>query len=169
MKRMILVGTTYSGKTTLAQYLHNQKMVYRKTQAVQLFGKSIIDMPGEYLELRALYRALIVTSVDADVVALVQSAVEDKSMFAPEFASMFNKPTIGIVTKIDLASEKSIENSIMRLELAGAERIFRTSTITGEGMEELAAYLADTDEAVSLVDRSRDNRESPDKRKERLA
>ena len=139
---MVLVGKTSSGKTTLAQYLHDQELVYRKTQAVQLFGRDIIDLPGEYLEMRGMYRALNVTAVDADVVALVQEAGDEQSMFAPKFATMFNKPTIGIITKIDTADEHQIEHTKEQLRRAGAERIFLTSSYTGEGLDSLDAYLA---------------------------
>lgn len=140
-KRMMLIGKTSSGKTTLAQSLHRQDLVYRKTQSVQLFGQDIIDLPGEYLEVRALYRALIVTAVETDIVALVQEACDDQSMFAPQFATMFNKPVIGIITKAELANQKQIENCQRQLRLAGAGCIFTTSSYTGEGLEELDSYL----------------------------
>jgi len=70
-KKIILIGKTGSGKTTLIQKLEARELVYRKTQAIE-FYLHFIDTPGEYLENRKFYSALIVTSADADLVGLVE-------------------------------------------------------------------------------------------------
>ncbi|MEM1485462.1 EutP/PduV family microcompartment system protein [Oscillospiraceae bacterium PP1C4] len=141
MKKIMLVGKTFSGKTTLCQYLNNQELQYHKTQSIQVIGDSMIDTPGEYLERRNLYRALIVTSVEAEAIVLVQDAMDDNSMFAPQFASMFPKPVLGVVTKADLAGEEDIERAKSFLKDAGAQQIFVISSVTGSGCKELYAYL----------------------------
>lgn len=141
-RNIILVGKSQSGKTTLTQYLTNQKLSYHKTQAVEIVGGQFIDTPGEYLEQRGSYGALSVTATGADVVAFVQSAVEDGSMFAPGFGSMFcGKPIIGIVTKIDLANEEQLKQAEWYLTNAGAAICFRVSSINGQGMIKLGKWI----------------------------
>lgn len=64
MKNIIFMGKTGSGKTTLCQKLDDLEIKYNKTQSVELYNQSI-DTPGEYIENRSLYSALITTAVDA--------------------------------------------------------------------------------------------------------
>lgn len=45
MKKLILIGRTGCGKTTLTQALLGKKLVYHKTQAVY-YGSVLIDTPG---------------------------------------------------------------------------------------------------------------------------
>ncbi|MGL5354913.1 MAG: EutP/PduV family microcompartment system protein, partial [Clostridium sp.] len=66
MKKVIFIGKTGCGKTTLCQSLDSEEIKYRKTQSVEIYNSSI-DTPGEYLENRFYYKALIVTSADADL------------------------------------------------------------------------------------------------------
>lgn len=49
MRRMLLIGRSESGKTTLKQVLRGEKITYKKTQYVSQYD-CIIDMPGEYAE-----------------------------------------------------------------------------------------------------------------------
>ena len=58
----MFIGTTGSGKTTLTQALSNEKIEYKKTQAVD-FRDYIIDTPGEYIDNKMYYNALIVTLI----------------------------------------------------------------------------------------------------------
>ncbi len=62
-----------------------------------------IDTPGEYLENRCLYSALLTSACEADVIALVLNADAQWSPFSPGFTAPMNRPTIGLVTKADLA------------------------------------------------------------------
>ena len=101
----------------------------------------MIDTPGEYMERRGFWGALMVTSADADVVVLVQDATENGTMFPPAYSSMFAKPIVGVVTKKDLATEEQVENAKKYLRLAGAKEIFAASGVTGEGVPELVAHL----------------------------
>ncbi|MBR2568812.1 MAG: EutP/PduV family microcompartment system protein [Paenibacillus sp.] len=143
MKKIILAGSTGSGKTTLCQKLHGQEIAYKKTQAIESFEHSI-DTPGECIENRYLYKMLLVSSVDADVIGLVQDCTKEDSYFPPAFATMFAKPVIGIVTKIELADgQAAVERASEQLQAAGAERIFEVSTIEDVGVEALQAYLED--------------------------
>lgn len=140
-KRIILIGRSASGKTTLCQYLNHEVLRYHKTQTVQIVNQSMIDTPGEYLERTYLRGALMVTSADADIIVLVQDATERGTMFPPAYTSMFAKPSIGIVTKCDLADEKQIEDAKKYLKMAGAHHIFVTSSVEGLGFETLMSEL----------------------------
>ena len=51
LKKIIFIGNIGCGKTTLSQRILGEDQIYQKTQAVELRGDSIIDTPGEYLEL----------------------------------------------------------------------------------------------------------------------
>lgn len=53
MKKIILIGRSESGKTTLIQALRGEKIHYHKTQYVNHFDV-IIDTPGEYVQTRTL-------------------------------------------------------------------------------------------------------------------
>ncbi|GAA0687216.1 MULTISPECIES: EutP/PduV family microcompartment system protein [Clostridium] len=141
MKRIIFIGKTGSGKTTLCQNLDNLELKYKKTQSVEIYNKSI-DTPGEYLENRYYYKALVVTSADADIIALVYDCTNEESYIAPGFASMFMKDVIGIITKIDLAEDESLINRAEKiLKEAGVSTIFKVNTLSGEGMKELMSYI----------------------------
>ncbi|WP_374019597.1 EutP/PduV family microcompartment system protein [Paenibacillus thiaminolyticus] len=141
MKTIIFAGSTGSGKTTLCQWLHGQEIAYKKTQAVETFDQAI-DTPGECIENRYLYKMLLVSSVDADVIGLVQDCTKEESYFPPAFATVFAKPVIGIVTKTELArTDEDIAQARAYLQAAGAERIFEVSTMEVVGVDALRAYL----------------------------
>lgn len=140
-KRIILIGRTAAGKTTLCQRISNQDLAYHKTQTVQIIDRHMIDTPGEYLERRYFRGALLVTAADSDVVVLVQDASENGTMFPPAYSSSFAKPCIGVITKSDLASAEQLETAGKVLHLAGAQKIFVTSSVNGEGVDELLKFL----------------------------
>ena len=141
MKKIMLVGRTGAGKTSFCQAIYGEDLEYKKTQAVQIINNAI-DTPGEFVENRTLYRALVITAADADMVVLVQDCTDDQCMFAPGFAGMFGKPAIGIVSKVDLAKDSSdIHVAEEKLELAGCERIFHISHKEKTGLEDVKAYI----------------------------
>lgn len=140
MKRIILIGPIGCGKTTLRKEIQKATKTYKKTQTIEYFN-DIIDTPGEYIENRNYYSALIVTSVDCDVIGLTFDCSRNHTSLPPNLAPIFLKPVIGIVTKIDLCSEIDIKIAEQRLKVSGAERIFKVSSKTGQGIEELREYL----------------------------
>ncbi|MCC0631744.1 MULTISPECIES: EutP/PduV family microcompartment system protein [unclassified Clostridioides] len=140
MKNIIFMGKTSSGKTTLCQKLDELEIRYKKTQSIEIY-KNAIDTPGEYMENRALYNALITTAVDAKVVAIVYDATQEENYMAPGFASIFCKETIGIMTKINKLDKNQIDLGIERLTLAGVNKIFKVDTIDDVGIDELFEYL----------------------------
>ena len=141
MKRAILIGKHGSGKTALIQRVERRLITGEKTQMISHY-EAFIDTPGEYMEMRGMYRALIVSAADAEVVALVHPCPDDEPRFPPQFASIFPKEVIGIVTKIDLArDEGDIEKAVDILELAGASRIFKISALQDVGVDGLLAFL----------------------------
>lgn len=139
-RKIILIGRTGSGKTTLIQRIERQSMDYHKTQTVR-HTLHFIDTPGEYLENRGYYKALIVTAADADVIGLVQDCSGDDSWLPPMFASAFPKEAVGIVTKTDLAEEGQVARAEAVLERAGATRLFHVSATNGCGIEVLRRYM----------------------------
>lgn len=140
-RRMMLIGRSAAGKTTLCQRINHEDLRYHKTQTVQIINQNMIDTPGEYLERFSFRGALIVTSTDADIIVLVQDATEQGTMFPPFFSSMFAKPVVGVVTKCDLAKKEQIEQAKKYLNAAGAKEVFLVSSVTGEGVDEFVEHL----------------------------
>lgn len=129
MKKIMLVGRTGCGKTTLTQVMHNEKIDYQKTQALS-YRENSIDTPGEYIENRFLYKALIITSADSDVIGLLQDCTDEESIFPPSFGSVFAKPVVGIITKIGKAkNEDDIKRAEKILIFAGADKIFKIDSL----------------------------------------
>ena len=123
MKKIMLVGRSGAGKTTLTQAMKGKKITYHKTQYINNYDV-IIDTPGEYAENKTLARALVIYSYEADVVGLLMSAVEDYSLYSPNIVSLATRDVIG-----------------MWLELAGCKKIFYVNSIDGEGVGDILDYL----------------------------
>ena len=138
----MLIGSVGCGKTTLTQRLKGDEVTYKKTQTIQ-FHSDIIDTPGEFVQHRNRYSALVTTAVGAKVIVLMASAIEKKQVFSPQFASAFNKPCIGLVSKVDLATDEQIDWASKQLQLAGATTVFPVSAATGFGIEDMLDYLAE--------------------------
>lgn len=139
MRKILLVGRSGAGKTTLTQALRGERITYRKTQYVNFQG-ALIDTPGEYIETKRLGYALALYAYEADVVGLLVSATEPFSLYPPCVTCMVNREVVGIVTKIDDPAGNP-ERAAAWLELAGCSKIFLTSSKGGEGIAELLAYL----------------------------
>ena len=139
--RIMLVGPSMAGKTTLCQYLNREELVYHKTQTVEVVNGTMIDTPGEYLERTGMRGALTVTATAADLVILVQPADAAVNQFPPGYAGGLGKPCIGVVTKADLGDEKQIRAAEKSLKEAGARPVFITSSYEGTGFRELLEYL----------------------------
>lgn len=141
MKKLLLVGKTGSGKTTLSQAIQGMEISYRKTQAVT-YSPCIIDTPGEFVENRRYYSALLASSTECDLVALVQDGTLRNSVFPPKFASMFSKKVIGIISKTE-HEECNVTRAEKFLRWAGVEDIILTSSLTMCGINELQEFLSD--------------------------
>jgi len=141
MKKIMLIGRSGTGKTTFCQRINNEKLEYKKTQSIEILNGAI-DTPGEYVENRTLYRALVVTAADSDLMVLLQDCTDDQMVFAPGFVGMFGKPAIGLVTKADLCRNAGqLQSAAEKLTLAGCERIFNTSSTENSGIAEVKQYL----------------------------
>ena len=140
MRRIMLIGKVGCGKTTLAAALSGTAGGVRKTQAL-VFTPMVMDTPGEYLENRRFYSALLSSAAACDLVGFMQSSLDIHSPYPPGFATMFGKPVIGIVSKID-AEEGNRERAEKFLRWAGTEAIFHVSARTDSGVDVLRRELA---------------------------
>jgi len=140
MKKIIFIGRSESGKTTLTQRLRNLPVEYHKTQYVD-YNTAIIDTPGEYLQEHSLGGALALYSYEADVVGLLVAATEPYCMFSPNITCMANREVIGIITKIN-EDNANVALAEQWLRLAGCEKIFPLDSKTGEGVDELTEFLS---------------------------
>ena len=137
MKKTLLVGRHGVGKTTLKQVLRGEEIHYVKTQCMD-YGNWLLDSPGEYAEVHGLGAALAIYSYEADIVALLIAADDDYSLFPPNITCMVNREVIGIVNKIGKAAPERAEGWLRN---SGCEKVFHIDSHTGEGVNELKAYL----------------------------
>jgi len=156
MKKIILIGRSESGKTTLTQALKGEKIEYHKTQYTNHFDV-IIDTPGEYIQTKNLGAALAMYTFEADIVGLLISATEPYSLFPPCITPHANRPVIGIVTKIndENANIKQAENW---LRIAGCEEIFFVDSVTGEGVFKIFEYLKEDGDVLPWEDPEKNKR-----------
>lgn len=139
MKKIIFIGRSECGKTSLRQALKGDKITYHKTQYVNHYDV-LIDTPGEYCETKGLGAALAMYAFEARVVGLLISATEPYSLYSPAITPLANRDVIGIVTKID-SPYANVERAREWLKLAGCKTIFNVSSKTGEGIWEILEYL----------------------------
>lgn len=139
MKKLILVGRSESGKTTLKQALRGENIHYHKTQYVNRYDV-VIDTPGEYAQTKSLAAGLAMYTYEADVVGILISAAEQYSLFPPCVTPVCNREVIGIITQIN--NENGDPQRAERwLRLAGCEKIFKVDSKTGEGIDDILEYL----------------------------
>ena len=148
MKKLFLMGRSEAGKTSLVQALKGEELHYTKTQYTNT-DEQVIDSPGEYSETKNCGHALACFSFEADVIALLMAADEPYTLFNPACQSFFNRPLIGIITKIHSphANLPMVRNWLIN---TGCERIFEVDNATLEGLDELKAYLAEDIPVKSL-------------------
>lgn len=141
----MFVGETGSGKSSLISALSGNTCPAAKAMAVVYCGP-FINTPGEFLENRRFYPALITAAMDCDILCLVQDASRKTSLFPPLFCSAFNCRTIGIVSKVDL--ENADPSRAERfLASAGVKETVRASCITKEGLARLELFLTDNSDS----------------------
>ena len=140
MKRKIMfIGRSGAGKTTITQALYGEDIAYKKTQYVN-YSEYIIDPPGEYIEDKQFGFALALYSYEVDVIGLILAANEPFSLYSPGTVAMATREVIGIVTQInsDGANPSLAEEW---LKIAGCEKIFFVDSVTREGLDKLIDYL----------------------------
>lgn len=137
MRKLILIGRSGAGKTTLTQALRGTDVSYHKTQYIS-YDDWLIDTPGEYAENAGLGAALCLYSYEADVVGLLLSADEPYSLYPPNITCMVNREVVGIVTSREGVSP---ERAKKWLQLTGCKKIFVIDSLTGKGIPELIEFL----------------------------
>jgi len=130
----MVAGPTRAGKSTLLKALGMIDEVV-KTQMV-VHGEDYIDTPGELLNHMYLYRSLLQNANKARVVLFLADPTQ-ASRYPPKFNTAIHGIVLGVVTKIDIATEAMIKKAHRALEVAGAKEVRRCSAITGEGIPEL--------------------------------
>lgn len=140
MRKIMFVGRSEAGKTTLKQAMKGETITYHKTQYINHYDV-IIDTPGEYAETKNLAGALATYSCESDVIGLLMDATEPFSLYPPNVTSVSNREIVGVVTKIDhpLAN---VEQATEWLRLAGCHKIFPVCSLDGQGLSQILDYLA---------------------------
>ena len=139
LKRVLLIGENGVGKTALIEALSGQRPATRRPMALEFCGP-FINTPGEFLENRRFYPAIITTSADCDMVLMVQDATRISSLFPPQFATLFTRRVLGVVSRAE-APENQVERAKRFLQNAGAKEIVCWNTETGEGLEVLKSLI----------------------------
>ena len=138
-KKIMFMGRSGAGKTTIMQALYGEDIAYKKTQYVN-YSQYIIDPPGEYIEDKQFGFALALYSYEVDVIGFILAANEPFSLYSPGTVAMATREVIGIVTQIN-AEDANPELAAEWLRLAGCEKIFFVDSVTREGLDKLIAHL----------------------------
>ena len=138
-KKIMFMGRSGAGKTTITQALYGEDIAYQKTQYVN-YSQYIIDPPGEYIEDKQFGFALALYSYEVDVIGFILAANEPFSLYSPGTVAMATREVIGIVTQIH-SDGANPELAAEWLRLAGCEKIFFVDSVTREGLDKLISHL----------------------------
>lgn len=155
MRKIVLIGRSEAGKTTLTQALRGEKIHYHKTQYVNHFDV-IVDTPGEYAQTKGLGHALALYAYESDVVGLLVSAIEPYCLFPPCSTCMANREVVGIVTKINHPEANSARAESW-LRLAGCKKIFYVDSKKSEGVAEILEYLREEGDVMPWEEETTEN------------
>ena len=139
-KRVMVIGPSRCGKTTLVRALEEDDRPLRRTPDL-IYGKRTMDCPGSYVENADMYKHLIAASQDASHVLILVDQSRPIDIYSPNFARVFTQPVVGVITKVDLTPENE-ESCMRQMRLIGIESpIFRVSVPQGIGIAALKEYL----------------------------
>lgn len=139
-KRVMIVGASQSGKSTLANILNEATRPLKKTQDV-IYGKNTIDTPGSYIENAYMYKYLIATAQTASHVLMLVDQSRPIEVYPPGFAKTFTCPVVGVVTKTDLAPQNANLVSQQLKRIGVLEPCFWIALKDNRGIEALKDYL----------------------------
>ncbi|WP_088226081.1 EutP/PduV family microcompartment system protein [Desulfosporosinus sp. FKB] len=139
-KRIMVVGPTRAGKSTLANLLNDTDRPLRKTQDV-IYGKNTIDTPGSYIENASMYKYLIATAQTASHVLLLLDSSRLVDVYPPGFAKTFTCPVIGVITKNDLGQENVNFCTQKLLNIGVSQPYFLVSLKDNQGVAALKRHL----------------------------
>jgi GTPase len=158
-----LIGAPNSGKSTLTNALVGAKVsiVTHKAQTtrgpvrgIALIGNAqviLVDTPGIFQPKRRLDRAMFASAWDragdADIVVLVIDAQRglDRTL-DPLFRHLpeVRRPIVAVLNKIDLIKKPDLLKLAAELSAQRSfDRLFMISALTGDGIADLRAYLAE--------------------------
>jgi len=139
-KRVMVIGPTGCGKTTLVNALNDHDGPIRKTQNI-IYKDKTMDVPGAYIENAWMYKHLIAAAQDASHVLILVDQSRNDDVYSPGFAKVFRCPVIGVIAKCDLSAENEVL-AIQKLKKLGiAEPYFKISVSDRTGIEALKEYL----------------------------
>lgn len=153
MRKIMFVGRSEAGKTTLKQAMKGETITYHKTQYINHYDV-IIDTPGEYAETKSLAGALAVYGCESDVIGLLMDATEPFSLYPPCVTSVSNREIVGVITKID-HPVANVEQAAQWLRLAGCTKIFPVCSLDGQGLQDILDYLAIDGEQITWEEAKR--------------
>ena len=157
-----VVGAPNAGKSTLVNALVGQKVAIvsakAQTTRTRIMGIAIagdaqillVDTPGIFEPKRRLDRAMVSAAwggaSDADLIVLV---VDAESGFRHRIEEMVERlkdrrePRVLVLNKVDLVKKEALLGLATKLnERAPFEKIFMVSASTGDGVDDLKAWLA---------------------------
>jgi len=157
-----LIGTPNAGKSTLVNALVGSKVsiVSHKVQTTRALVRGIaiageaqlvlVDTPGVFAPKRRLDRAMVTTAWgsahDADIVAVLIDArrgLDDESTAMLATVKELRQPRILLLNKVDVADKPGLLALAARLNAEVAfEATFMISALTGDGVDDLKAWLA---------------------------
>ena len=139
--RIIFMGPSGGGKSTLLHALSESGEKVTKTQAMEFKG-TFIDTPGEYMQLPRFYHILIDSANRSEVIILVQDSTAQQVGMPPGFGRLFRRPVLGVISKLDpeLANPQRARRWLEQAGIA-AEHIYPVSVFSGEGMADLRRAL----------------------------
>ncbi len=139
-KRVMVIGPTGCGKTTLVNALNDDDGPLKKTQNI-IYKDNTIDVPGSYIENAWMYKHLIAASQDASHVLILVDQSKCADVYSPGFAKAFRCPVIGVITKSDSMKENE-DLCIKQLKKIGVvEPYYKISVHSGTGMKSLKEKL----------------------------
>jgi GTP-binding protein Era len=157
-----LIGTPNAGKSTLVNALVGSKVsiVSHKVQTTRALVRGIalageaqlvlVDTPGVFAPKRRLDRAMVTTAWgsahDADIVAVLIDArrgLDDDETAMLATVKELRQPRILLLNKVDVADKPELLALAARLNAEVAfEATFMISALTGDGVDDLKAWLA---------------------------
>jgi GTPase len=158
-----LIGEPNTGKSTLTNQLVGAKVciVTHKAQTtrgpvrgIALVGDSqiiLVDTPGIFAPKRRLDQAMVeaawTRAADSDLVLLIVDApkgLNDQLQALLDHLPQVRKPVVAVLNKIDRVDKPQLLALADGLgQLQAFERIFMISALTGDGVGDLKAFLAE--------------------------